>query len=366
VTPLERYQSDLGKDAFLEDAEQRRAVEHTQRLYQQLAEDQCEKGPFSRWLNRQQPVRGLYLWGGTGRGKTYLVDCLYECLPFQAKHRIHFHRFMRDIHQDMKALPKTSNPLSLVAKNLSARIRVLCLDEFHVHDIADAMIMGGLLKAMFDNHITLVATSNIPVSELYMNGLQRERFMPAINLLQQHCEEFDIGSGIDYRFRELRKTGAYHTLAGEDGTIFLQNHLAALAPCPPKHNRAITINRRPIQYVALADDVIWFEFQELCNTPRSASDYIEIAQQFHTVFLANVAPMGEGQDDIAKRFMHLVDALYDHHVKLITTAETAPAELYHGRRLVTAFRRTVSRLVEMDTDGYLVQPHLAAANTRMP
>jgi cell division protein ZapE len=365
MTPGERYQQDLGRDDFRPDEAQQHTVTHTQRLYDDLlGADQQTRGLFARLLRRQQPVRGLYLWGGTGRGKTYLVDSFYACLPFREKQRIHFHRFMRDIHTRLQHLPSSADPLDIIGRDLAREMRVLCLDEFHVHDIGDAMIMAGLLQSLVDHQITLVATSNIAIDELYKNGLQRERFLGAIELLKTHNEEVNLGHGTDYRLEVLEKNGTYQINDNnDDGNSFLEQQLAAIAPCTPKRRRYIEINGRRVDYQAWADDVIWFDFEAICNTPRSANDYILIAECFHTVLIGNVRRMTEEQDNIAKRFIHLIDALYDHNVKLIVTAATVPDNLYEGRSLAHAFKRTASRLVEMDNRKYLAQPHLKKEST---
>jgi cell division protein ZapE len=359
MTPSERYAADLDKTDFQPDEAQRRTVSHTQRLYDNLLAAEKEAGSLlGRLWRRPPPVRGLYLWGGTGRGKTYLVDSFYACLPFREKHRIHFHRFMRDIHSRLQHLPHAANPLNIIGRDLALEMRVLCLDEFHVHDIGDAMIMAGLLQALVDHNITLVATSNIAIEDLYRDGLQRERFLGAIELLKTHTDEVNLGEGTDYRLEVLGKNGTYRVVDNRDADDFLEQQLAAIAPCTPKRQRHIEINGRPIDYLAWADDVIWFDFEAICNTLRSANDYILIAECFHTVLISNVRYMTEEQSDVAKRFIHLIDALYDHNVKLVATATSAPDKLYTGRSLEHAFKRTASRLVEMDNRRYLARPHL--------
>ncbi len=360
MTPTERYESDLLQPNFVADSLQRYAVFHTQRLYDDLLAVQLQKpGLLAKLLkHKPQPLKGLYFMGGTGRGKTYLLDCFYECLPFAEKHRVHFHRFMLEIHDWLKQLPPSPDPLQVIGAALAKRYRVLCLDEFHVHDIGDAMIMAGLLQALFDSGVTLAASSNISIQELYKNGLQRERFLPAIELLQENLEEIDLKTGKDYRLHRLTHADTYIVVSGNDQQQWLEQRFADLSPTAPKHAHKLRINHRDIPYVALADDVVWFDFQALCNTPRAASDYIEIALQFHTLFLSQIPVMSDSQDDVAKRFIHLVDALYDHNVKLVATAATMPDKLYTGRRLAFAFERTKSRLYEMSSKDYMMQPHL--------
>ena len=363
VTPLQRYQSDLENGRINEDASQLQAVQHTQRLYSELINSVQNKESFfsSLFKKKQMPVRGLYLWGGTGRGKTYLVDSFYECLPGNKKYRVHFHRFMLDIHQQLEDLPKSPNPLDIIAAQLAEKLNVLCLDEFHVHDIADAMLMAGLLKAMFEQGITLVTTSNIAIDNLYKNGLQRERFMHAIELLNKYTEEFDLGEGTDYRFNILDESEHFYVINEENtkqkSEDFLLNKFNELAPCEPKTKRSIEINNRQIKYKAFADDVIWFDFHELCQTNRSAYDYIEIAERFQTVLLSDIQVFDEKDDAAAKRFVHFIDAIYDHNVKFLAVAVAEPNGLYNGRRMKFAFARTISRLTEMGTQHYLKLAH---------
>lgn len=363
MTPLESYQLDLQENRIKPDEKQWQAVQCTQRLFSDIESSQKVKPGFiASLLNiKKKTVRGLYLWGGTGRGKTYLVDSFYRCLPGDKKYRIHFHRFMLDIHQQLKDLPKSPNPLEIIAAQLAAKIKVLCLDEFHVHDIADAMLLAGLLKAMFEQGIILVATSNISIHDLYKNGLQRERFMFAIELLASYTEEFDLGKGTDYRFMILGES-EHLCILDDKMTLQIANEIltrkfSELAPCKPKTNRSIEINNREIKYISYADDVIWFDCYELCHTNRSAHDYIELAERFHTVIVSGIQQFYEKDDAAAKRFIHFVDAIYDHNVKLMASTEAAPEKLYQGKRMKFAFERTISRLTEMGTQQYLKLAH---------
>ena len=365
MTPLERYEADLQQPNFMADPLQRQAVAHTQRLYEELLTIQIQKpGMLARlFRNKPQYTKGLYFMGGTGRGKTYLLDCFYESLPFHEKYRVHFHRFMLEIHERLKQLPPSPDPLQVIGAELARHYRILCLDEFHVHDIGDAMIMAGLLQALFEHGLTLAVTSNIPIRELYKNGLQRERFLPAITQLYENVEEVDLQDGQDYRLHRLTHGDTYLVDNADNAHTWLEQRFTDLAPSKPKHRRHLHINHRDIPYIALADDVVWFDFQALCNTPRAASDYIEIALQFHTLFISQIPVMSEAQDDVAKRFIHLVDALYDHNVKLIATAASMPDQLYIGRRLAFAFERTKSRLYEMSSRDYMNRPHLMTYRT---
>lgn len=362
MTPLESYQHDLKRSNFKADISQQHAVELTNNLFKKLVEvNQLGQDAPGLWdrLFKKKPdyIKGLYFWGGTGRGKTYLIDCFYECLPFKEKHRIHFHHFMMDVHEQLRTLPKSTDPLITIAENFSSQYQVLCLDEFHIHDIADAMLMVGLLKMLVNNGVTIVASSNIAIKDLYKNGLQRERFIEVIKLLEQVTIEYDLGDSIDYRFNALEKSTIYFVGFNDETTTTLTECFESIIPTKAKHNRQIEINNRMLDYIAEADDVIWFDYSEICESARSAHDYIEIAQIYTTVVVSNIPVMNEEYDSAAKRFIHFIDALYDHNVKFICSAEAQPDKLYVGKRLAFAFDRTISRLTEMQTKNYLALPH---------
>lgn len=359
MTPRERYLADLARGSVRPDAAQARAVDHLQQLYDNLRQSApAPAGWWSRLLRApRRPVRGLYLWGGPGRGKTYLVDSFFECLPDTCKQRVHFHRFMQDVHAQLRALPRTPNPLTLIGRRMAEQTRVLCLDEFLVQDIGDAMLLAGLLRAMFAAGITLVATSNTAPDELYLEGLQRDRFLPAIDLLKAHTQVLHLDSPFDFRCELLDCDGTYHVVEGVAAQAILELHFRRLAPVQAGEERDLLLNQRRVPVVARADDVAWFRFADLCERPLWARDYLEIAQTFHTVLLSDIPRMDESQDDAAKRFMHLIDALYDHRVKLVATAQDLPENLYSGRYLQFAFQRTASRLQEMGGHRYLAKPH---------
>ena len=328
-------------------------------LYVELITKDWHPSRLQRWFGKgTEPVRGVYFWGSTGRGKTWLMDSFYACVDFPEKHRLHFHRFMRMIHHQLSELPHTKDPLKLIARQWAEQYRLICLDEFHVSDIGDAMLLAGLLDALFKQGVTLVATSNICIDELYKNGLQKERFQPAIELLNKHTMEVSLGQGTDYRIGLLEQNDVYHVLVNGQGEEMLRSQFGRLANVPPKSHREIEINRREFHYHAWANELIWFDFDELCAKPRAASDYLDIAKCFHTVFISDIPRMDEGKDDVAKRFVHLIDALYDNHVKLIVTAEAPAEQLYHGRLVTFEFERTVSRLSEMASQAYLAREHL--------
>ena len=303
------------------------------------------------------PIPGLYLWGGVGRGKTWLMDLFFEHLPLQQKLRLHFHRFMQEIQDELAHLRQQRDPLTIVARHFAKRTRVLCLDEFYVEDITDAMLLHGLLTALTDEGISLVFTSNTVPQELYKNGLQRERFLPTIELIERHTQVFELRGDTDHRLRHLQKADTWYTPADARSEKQLAQRFRELAPCEGRPDRPLLINHRPIPCHLYADDVAWFNFFPLCHGPRSSHDYIELARRLHTVFISAVPIMGEEQDDWAHRFIDLVDEFYDRRVKLLVSAEAEPAALYTGQRLTFEFQRTASRLAEMRSTEYLALPH---------
>lgn len=364
MTPIERYQRDLTRSDFSFDAAQEQAVQHLDRLYHELLLSQptIPRG-WRKWLanlSRKkpvEPVKGLYFWGGVGRGKTYLVDTFYESLPFEQKSRIHFHRFMQRVHRELSALQGEKDPLVIVAERLAGEFRVLCFDEFFVTDITDAMILGRLMEELFSRGVTLVATSNIIPDRLYENGLQRARFLPAIALLNQYTDIVNVDSGIDYRLRALEKAEIFHFPLDAEAELSLQESFDSLAPEPGIKGQPIEIEGRMIQSLQVADDVLWCEFSALCDGPRSQNDYIELARIYHAVLISNVPVMVGSKDDQARRFINLIDEFYDRNVKVIMSAAADIPYLYEGSNLAFEFQRTKSRLLEMQSHDYLARPH---------
>ena len=330
--------------------------------------------------------RGLYLWGGVGRGKTWLMDLFFQSLPFAHKRRRHFHRFMYDVHAQLKQLTNREAPLEIVADTLAAETRVLCFDEFFVSDIADAMILGTLFESLFRRGVTLVATSNVPPKDLYKDGLQRARFLPAIALLERNTRILAVDGGTDYRLRQLTQAGTYLASSAPDTPHRLEALFAELAdgdayaaqeetrkdassgarasvgPLDAQDTRAtasVEIEGRLIPVVRESSTAIWFDFESLCEGPRSQNDYIEIARDYQSVIVANVPQLTSQRENAARRFIALVDELYDHNVNLILSAAAPPHDLYLGDRLTFEFQRTVSRLIEMQTEEYLAREHRA-------
>lgn len=360
-TPLSRYQADLLSPEFEPDESQKVAVENLQRLYDELLAQEPKK---KSWLNKLgfaqdavRPVQGLYFWGGVGRGKTYLVDTFFECLPFERKLRMHFHRFMHRVHLERKELREQPDPLVIIGKQLASEARVLCFDEFVVNDVADAVILVKLMRVLFDEGVSLVATSNVEPKNLYLGGLQRDLFLPAIDMINEYTDIVNIDSGIDYRLRFLDKAKTYFSPLNDAAAQGMQYNFDHLAPEPGSANATIEIEGRELTSVRRADGVIWFDFNELCDGPRSQNDYIELAVCFHSILLSKVPAMGRLQEDQARRFINLVDVLYDHSVKLIISAEVAVSELYTGTRVAFEFKRTLSRLQEMQSHDYLALSH---------
>lgn len=367
LSPIDKYKQDLNREDFLFDAAQENAVKHLQRLYEDFQTKPLAVSGFKKVLNRwkkvykkqeAKPIKGLYFWGGVGRGKTYLVDTFYESLPFKNKMRVHFHRFMHRVHQELKALSGQADPLKIIAKKFAQETQIICFDEFFVSDITDAMILGTLFEELFAHNVTLVATSNIIPNELYRNGLQRERFLPAIHLINEHTEIVNVDSGVDYRLRTLEQAEIYHYPLDKQANDNLTHYFKQLSAETGKAGQSIEINNRQLDTVLVSDGVVYFDFSVLCESARSQGDYMEISQLYHTVLMANVKQMGSDSDDSTRRFIALVDEFYERNVKLIMSAEKPLEQLYSGGRLAFEFKRCLSRLQEMQSHDYLASEHL--------
>jgi cell division protein ZapE len=361
--PVERYRAELDRPGFLHDPAQERAVAELQRVYEELAAP-APRGRLRRLVSRvagegRGPVAGLYLWGGVGRGKTHLMDLFFESVPFEQKLRTHFHRFMQRVHHELRDCAGEKNPLRLIGARIAREARLLCFDEFFVADITDAMLLAGLLEELFARGVTLVATSNVVPDELYRDGLQRARFLPAIEMIKRHTRVFNVDGGIDHRLRLLEQAELYHSPLDEKADESLMRSFTSLAPDAPQAGRVLEVEGRGIRARLCADDVVWFDFAELCDGPRSQNDYIELAREFHAVLVGGVPVFTADTDDQARRFINLVDEFYDRNVKLVLAAQAPLADLYAGGRLGFEFQRTVSRLMEMQSHEYLARPHRA-------
>jgi len=365
MPPWQRYQQDLQRPEFLSDAAQEDAVKRLQSLYDKLVAAESSRDSKMSKLRRKlgkgtgkkKPITGLYFWGGVGRGKTYLMDTFFEALPFDRKMRVHFHRFMQRVHNELKLLKGQKNPLELVAKKFADETRVICFDEFFVSDIGDAMILATLMQGLFERGVTLVCTSNIVPDGLYKDGLQRARFLPAIELVKKHTDVVNVDGGVDYRLRTLEQAELYYSPLGAEADASLTKSFENLAVEAGKHSKSMEINGRKVPALAHADDVVWFDFKAVCDGPRSQNDYIELARQFHAIIISNVPLLGKDRDDQARRFVNMIDEFYDRNVKVIISAAVPIVELYAGGRLNFEFERTESRLLEMQSQDYLAAPH---------
>jgi cell division protein ZapE len=362
MKPSSKYNEFLQQSGFHQDTAQQHAIHLLDQLQAQL---QVVEQGFAHKLHSflarlggktVEPVRGLYFWGGVGRGKTFLMDIFYQTLPIKDKKRVHFHKFMKQIHDQLTLAKKGLDPLRKIASDVTEGSKVLCLDEFVVTDIGDAMLIGRLLSILFEQGTVLVTTSNSPPHELYKDGLQRANFLPAIDLIEQYCQICNLDGGQDYRMLGLSDTELYHYPHDDDAVSrindYIRIHLVA-----GERNQSIEINDRPIRFEYCAEDTIWFTFQELCKSSRSRLDYLEIAQMYGTVILTQIEQMDNRSNDAARRFISLIDVLYDHKVNMICTAEVAHNELYVAGPLAFEFQRTSSRLQEMQSTGYMHQSH---------
>ncbi len=367
MSPLEKYQADLAAKTLQFDPQQEIVVHQLQALFDALVQQPTSTKSVGRFLkgwmfpSKEEPIKGVYLWGGVGRGKTYLMDLFFECLPFAEKKRTHFHRFMQWAHGQLTALQGQKNPLATLAEQIAAESRVLCFDEFFVIDIGDAMILGGLLEELFQRNVTLVATSNILPDKLYENGLQRERFLPAIKLLNERTTVVELKSDTDYRLRSLSQANLYLCPNSQSTDEVLAQKFLELTRDPElsASGKVIKVLDRTLKTRHVSGDVVWFEFAELCGGPRSAFDYVEIAKLFHTVIVSNIPQMSDDKNDSARRFVSLIDELYDRKVKLLVSAQVPIRDLYVGEGLAFAFERTQSRLLEMQSHEYLCSAHQA-------
>ncbi len=352
----------FGERGYVPDAAQIAAAERLQTLHGELMLFKTQRGSkLRRVFLPPTPPRGVYFWGGVGRGKSLLMDCFYDSLPFRRKKRLHFHAFLQRIHGDLDRHRGEFDPMLRVAEQIAREVRVLCFDEFHVSDIADAMILTRLLEGLLANGVVLVLTSNYPPDGLYPNGLQRDRFLPAIDLLNAHLDVVEVDAGVDYRLRTLETVDIYHCPHGAASENSLAESFRRIAGEEGKRGGHIEILERKIETRRRAKGVIWFDFKALCDGPRSQYDYLEIARTHHTVLLSDIPRMGPARASEARRLTWLVDVFYDHRVNLIISAACPPEQLYEDGPQAAEFRRTVSRLTEMQSSEYLAREHFAGA-----
>jgi len=357
ASPLTQYGNLASQGAIIADPQQQKVVKALDALWHALQRQRLPTVLHRIRRSKPEPVPGLYIWGSVGRGKTWLMDLFYEHLPVERKQRVHFHRFMQRVHRSLGEQGQVRDPLPRIAAEWAQKCSVLCLDEFFVSDIADAMLLGGLFESLFRNGITLVTTSNIAPDDLYAGGLQRAKFLPAIELIKRHTRVFELPGQLDFRLRILEQSEIFHYPLDESAErVMTASFNRMTADCELNHD--LEINGRNFHARRRGDGVIWFEFEELCGKPRGSVDFIEIARAFNTVVLSNMPQLGDDDSDATRRFVTLVDEFYDRNVKLLISAETPIKELYLGRKLGFEFGRTVSRLVEMQSLEYLARPHL--------
>ena len=358
---IETYEAKLAERGYAPDERQRAAAGRLQQLYTELLQFKVDRGStFKKLLSRPKPPRGVYFWGGVGRGKSFLMDCFYEAVPYERKRRVHFHAFMQQIHRELDAHKGESDPLVPIAAGIAKQVRLLCFDEFHVSDIADAMILRRLLDALLSQGVVFVMTTNYPPDGLYPNGLQRINFLPTIERIKTEFDIVEVDAGVDYRLRQLEQVAIYHVPGGpaaegklEETFRQMNGGVGELVP------GSLKILDRLIRYRKVGPGIVWFDFVELCGGPRSQNDYLEIARGYHTVLLSGIPSMTPAQASEARRFTWLVDVFYDHKVKLIVTADAQPNLLYTSGAQSNEFFRTASRLIEMQSRDYLALPHLA-------
>jgi cell division protein ZapE len=361
ASPLQTYRQHLDAGELEADPAQAEVVDRLDALYHKLLQPEPRPNLFQRITGRTSstttPLPGLYIWGSVGRGKTWLVDLFYNRVPLEKKQRTHFHRFMQQIHTRLGQLRGQPEPLDRIAADLAADIRVLCLDEFIVTDIGDAMILAQLLRGLFQRGVTLITTSNTAPDNLYLGGMQRASFLPAIALLKQHTQVVELYGDLDYRLRYLQQAKVYHAPLGAGSDAIMQEEFDRLAPEAARTGGSIQIHQRDIAVVKIADDTVWFRFDVICGPPRSQADYLEIARIFHTVMISDIPLLTANEDDATRRLLYLLDEFYDRKVKLVVSADALPEALYRGRRLAFDFQRAVSRLTEMQSTDYLASPH---------
>ena len=357
MTPEQRYKQLIETGKLRPDPQQAQVIEQIEQLYSDIIDKRAR--PWWQKILSNPNTRGIYLWGDVGIGKTFMMDLFFYCLPPERKMRIHFHRFMRQVHQQVRSLQGKKNPLQSIAKNLAQTTDILCFDEFFVADIVDAMLLGNLFQVLFEQNITFFATSNVEPDDLYRHGLQRDRFLPAIALIKQHAEIIHIQSQHDYRLQTHQQAGTYYSNIDPTSSAQLKQHFLNLAGDYVVWNQPLALESRALKAVAYSHDVVWFKFKDIIGIPNCQRDYLELAQCFHTVFISEIPTISAKDTNLICNFIRLVDIFYDAQIKLILQAIGSVDELYLEGQMVFEFKRTKSRLIEMQSSDYLAKPHMS-------
>jgi len=352
---LNTYSSSNG---LIEDASQLRIIEQFSTLQSKLLESKKKPSFFQKHFKKKTKIPGIYLWGDVGRGKTFLMDIFFQSLNLNQKRRVHFHHLMSEVHTKLKEMKDIEDPIDQITKSMSKKIQVLCFDEFFVEDIADAMILNKFLEGLFKYGITLVVTSNSQPKDLYKNGLQRDRFLKAIELIEENTFIINIGSGPDYRLKKINTKVKFNSIHNTETDQLLEKYFHLISPIGCKKNEVITVNGRKISSILSAETIIWFDFQAICAGNRSTNDYIAIAKQYQTVIISNILTLDKEKENEARRFIALIDEFYERKVKIIMSTEISYKDLYQGQKLVSEYKRTQSRLTEMASEEYQKLPHI--------
>lgn len=352
MTPLEYYREQCEKGVIVEDPLQLAALDHLQRVYHDLIREQQRRSGLASWFRKTSLIKGLYLWGGVGIGKTFMMDCFYHTLPFPNKMRMHFHQFMQSVHNALAQHQGEADPLFVIAKELSNKTMVLCFDEFFVADITDAMILGRLFKALFANGVCLVTTSNVTPDDLYKNGLQRLQFLSTIAMIKQNTDVVHVPTIIDYRLRHLKEAGVFYTPLNKAATDNMEKTFELLASNRSVDTNPIDIYHRLIKIKKQAGDIVWFDFSDICSVPRSQKDYLAIAERYRTVFISDIPIIEASNKDTICLFISMVDVFYDARVRLVISAAESVADIYSRGYKVLEYTRTHSRLLEMQSTDY--------------
>ncbi|MEB3766758.1 cell division protein ZapE [Acinetobacter sp. MD2] len=363
LSPAKRYEHAIASGHFIADDAQAQAVAELQRTWQQLNDQHKAAQSFFARFRKQSSPRGVYMWGGVGRGKTWLMDQFFDSIPFPRKMRMHFHHFMQFVHKELNKLSGQQNPLDTVADLIYKKAVVICFDEFFVSNVTDAMILSDLFQKLFNRGITLVATSNIAPDGLYKNGIHRDRFLPTIEMVKQFCEVLNVDAGVDYRLRVLKQAQLFKYPLSAQNDIWLAERFDALTHGQQVSKDAIEVNHRQVENLGHSVDVLWCDFKELCLKPRSPADFIEMANTYQTVLIGNIPHLTDQINDATRRFIYLVDEFYDRGVKLLLTSQDSIIDIYQGEKLAFEIERTRSRLLEMQSDDYLNAAHRQVEQT---